>query len=121
MLFLAAAVISLEAVAATVFGVLEVIAINPDRVVVGAGGALLSLGYAALLVVVARGVARGRSWSRGPAVATQLLQGLLGTSFSGVTWPVGLALVSTAVVALVCLVVPSATAVFTRSAGPAGS
>ena len=119
MLFLAAAVISVEALAAAVFGVLEVLAIHPDRFVVGAGGALLSLGYAVLLVVVARGVALGRSWSRGPAVATQLLQGLLGTSFTGSTWLVGLALVVTAVVALVCVVVPAATAEFTRRGGTA--
>jgi hypothetical protein len=118
-LFLAAAVIGLEAAAALTFGLVEVTHIEPDRFVVGAGVALLMLGYAAGLVVLARGVALGRRWSRGPATATQILQGLLATSFSkGATLSIGLALALPALLVLVCLFLPSAGAVFAPEPGP---
>ena len=113
-MFLAAALISLEALAAVVFGVVTITRIDPERFIVGAGVTLLMLGYGAGLALVARGVARGRRWSRGPAVATQLLQGLLASGFTGATWQIGLALGIPAVVALVCLLLPAATIVFTR-------
>ena len=114
-LFLAAAIISIEALSAAAYALVAATTIRSSRLVVGAGVTLLMLGYAALLAAVARGVARGRRWSRGPAVATQLLQALLASSFaSGVTWKAGLALGVVALAALVCLLVPSATAVFTR-------
>ena len=113
-LFLAAAVLVAEAVVAVGYGILEATHIVAVRFVVGAGVSLLLLGYGALLAAVARGVARGRRWSRGPAVATQVLQGLLATSFTGPTRTVGWALGASALVVLVCLLVPSATAVFTK-------
>jgi hypothetical protein len=113
-LFLAAALIALEALAAVIFGVVTITRIEPGRFLVGAGVTLLMFGYGAGLALVARGVGRGRRWSRGPAVATQLLQGLLASSFTGPTWPIGLALGTPAVAALVCLLLPAATVVFTR-------
>jgi hypothetical protein len=114
-LFLAAAVLGLEALVAIVYGVLEAGQINAERIVVGAGVTLLMLGYGAALIAVSRGVALGRRWSRGPAVATQVLQLLLAFSFGrGATLPVGLALGATAVVVLGCLLTRAATAVFTE-------
>jgi hypothetical protein len=118
-LFLAAGLIGVEALVAVTFGVIAATQIDTDRFVVGAGVTLLMLGYCALLIAIARGVLRGRRWSRGPGVATQLLQGLLGYSFSaGETWWVGLVLGVTAVIVLICLLVPAATAVFTAEPPP---
>jgi hypothetical protein len=98
--------------------VAEVASIRSDRVIVGAGAAALLLGYGAFLATICRGVARGRRWSRGAGVATQLLQGLMAWSFrEGQTWWVGLLLGSSAILTLVCLLLPSATAVFTAESG----
>jgi hypothetical protein len=112
-LFLAAVIIGLEALVAVVFGVVSVAQVDPRRFVVGAGVALLMLAYGAFLAAISRGVARGARWSRGAALATQLLLALLGTSFlDGETSWVGVGLLTAAVVAAVCVLVPSATAVF---------
>ncbi|MET0695381.1 MAG: hypothetical protein ABWY56_15715 [Propionibacteriaceae bacterium] len=118
-LFLAAALIGVEALVAITFGVIEVTQIELGRFVVGAGVALLMLSYGAFLIAISRGVQKGRRWSRAPGVATQLLQGLLAYSFSaGETWWVGLILGVSAVAVLVCLLVPPATAVFTAEPLP---
>lgn len=112
-MFLAALLIAIEALGTFAFGVFEITQIDTSRLVVGAGVSLLALGYGAFLVVVCRDVRRGRRWSRGPAVATQLLQGLLAYSFcAGRTWSVGLVLGALALLTLVCLLTPAATAVF---------
>ena len=112
-MFLAAVVLLVEALAAGLFGLAEIPQIRVSRLVVGLGVALLMLAYAAGLVVLARAVAASRRWARGPVVATQLLQGLLAYSFaSGSTWWVALLLGSTALVVLVCVLTPAATAVF---------
>jgi hypothetical protein len=118
-LFLAAAVLGLEALVSVGYGLLEITHIVLARFIVGAGVTLLLVGYGVLLALVARGVALGRRWSRGPAVATQILQGLLATSFAtGPTRPVALALGATALVVLVCVLTPAATAVFTEEPPP---
>lgn len=112
-LFLASVVLAGEALASFLFGLVQIPQIRVSRLVVGAGVALLMLGYGASLLIVARGVALGRRWSRGPAVATQLLQGLLAFSFAaGQTWWVGLLLATAAVTVLGCLLSPPATLLF---------
>jgi hypothetical protein len=113
LLFLAAAVLGLEALACIAYGAVEATRIDSARIVVGAGVTLLMLGYGAALIAVSRGVALGRRWARGPAVSTQVLQLLLAFSFGqGATLPVGLALGAAAVVVLGCLLTPAATEVF---------
>jgi hypothetical protein len=113
-LFLAAAIIGVEALVAVVFGVMSIAQVDARRLVVGSGVAVLMLAYGAFLAAIARGVARGARWSRGAALATQLLLGLLGTSFlDGETSWIGVGLLVAAVVAGVCVLVPAATAVFT--------
>ncbi|HEX8511145.1 MAG TPA: hypothetical protein VF635_16820 [Propionibacteriaceae bacterium] len=113
-LFLAALVLAAEAFAAIVFALVEVVQINAARALVGAGVALLMLGLGVFLAAVARGVRSSRRWSRGPAVATQLLQLMIGFSFGGgSTWWVGMLLGGSAVVVLGCLLTPAATAAFT--------
>ena len=112
-LFLAAALIGLEALVAAGYGVIEASQTHRSRLVVGLGAAALLLGYGALLLAVARGAWRGCRWSRGPGVATQLIQVLLGWSLrQGESLVVALALVGVALVVLGCLLAPAATAVF---------
>jgi uncharacterized membrane protein (DUF2068 family) len=112
-LLVAAALLCLESLAALTFGVLEASQIRAVRAVMGVGVTVLMLGYGLLLAVVARGVARGRRWSRGLAVVTQLILLLLGYSFRQppTTWA-GLVMGLVALTVLVCLLVPSATRTF---------
>ena len=119
LLLVAAVLVGVEAIAALVFGVLEARSISPVRPVLGIGVTVIMLGYGLLLTLVARGVARGRRWSRGLAVVTQLILLLLGYSFRQppTTW-VGLLMGLVAVVALVCLLAPSSTRVFLAEDDP---
>jgi len=109
----AAALLALESIAALAFGVLEAVHIQAARAAMGVGVTLIMVGYGVLLAAVARGVARGRRWSRGLAVVTQLILLLLGYSFRQppTTWA-GLVMALVAFTALVCLLVPSATRAF---------
>jgi peptidoglycan/LPS O-acetylase OafA/YrhL len=112
-LLVAAALLGLESLAALTFGVLEASQIRPVRAVMGVGVTVIMLGYGVLLAVVARAVSRGRRWSRGLAVVTQLILLLLGYSFRQppTTWA-GLVMALVALTVLVCLLVPSATRTF---------
>jgi len=105
--------LGLESLAALTFGVLEASQIRPVRAVMGVGVTVIMLGYGVLLAVVARAVGRGRRWSRGLAVVTQLILLLLGYSFRQppTTWA-GLVMGLVALTVLVCLLVPSATRTF---------
>ena len=112
-LLVAAGLLLLQSLAALVFGVLEAAQIRPVRLVMGVGVTLIMLGYAVLLAVVARGVARGRRWSRGLAVVTQLILLLLGYSFrQPPTTLAGSAMAVVALAALVCLLLPASTRAF---------
>lgn len=102
-----------EALAALVFGVLEIGQIRTSRAVVGVGVAAVMIGYGLVLGAVARGVLRGRRWSRGPAVATQLILLPIAWSFRAApTTVVGLVIGAVAVAVLVGLLHPRSTAVF---------
>jgi len=112
-LVLAGVLLLVEAAAAFVFGVLEIGQIRSVRAVVGVGVAVVMLSYGVLLAAVARGVLRGRRWSRGPAVATQLILLPIAWSFRAaptttVAWTLGLV----AAAVLVGLLHPRATEVF---------
>ncbi|MDN5770206.1 MAG: hypothetical protein L0H24_04845, partial [Microlunatus sp.] len=90
------------------YGVLELVSTRASREVVGSGTGIVLLGYAALLMGAARGVFLGRRWSRGPAVATQLIQLPIGWSFrGGGTWWFAALLVAASLTILVCLLLPS--------------
>ncbi len=82
-LLLAAVLIVIEALAALAFAVLEIGQVQMSRPGVGVGVAVLMGGFGLLLLVVARGVLRGRRWSRGPAVAMQLIILPVAWSFRG--------------------------------------
>jgi uncharacterized membrane protein (DUF2068 family) len=109
----AAALLALEGLAGLAYAVLEVGQIRMSRAEVGVGVAILMAGFGLLLLLVARGVFRGRRWSRGPAVVTQLILLPLAWSFKGggTTW-VSAALAALAIAVLVGLLHPRSTAVF---------
>ena len=112
-LLLAAVLLGVEALAALVFGGIALTQIRISRAEVGAGVAIWMLGYGVLLLVLARGVFRGRRWSRAPSAATQLI--LLPIAFSfrrePTTWVAG-AIAVVAVSTLVGLLHPRSTEVF---------
>lgn len=121
-LALAAGLLTVVGVAAAGYGVLELLATRASRAVVGSGAAIILLAYAVLLIAVARGVVRGRRWSRAPAIATQLIQLPVAWSFRGgeTTWFAAL-LGAVSVVVIVCLLLPSSTAIFTAEQDPPGA
>lgn len=92
---------------------LELIETRASRAVVGSGAGIILLAYAALLVVVARGVFAGRRWSRAPAIATQLIQLPIAWSFLGgaTTWFAAV-LAAVSLTVIVSLLLPSSTRVF---------
>ena len=112
-LLLAAVLIAIEALSALVFAVLEIGQVQMSRPGVGVGVAVLMGGFGLLLLVVARGVLRGRRWSRAPAVAMQLIVLPVAWSFRGgqTSW-VTYALGAVAIGALIGLLHPRSTEVF---------
>ena len=112
-LLLAGVLIGVEALTAIVFGVVALTQITVTRAGLGGGVAILMLIYGLLLVFVARGVLRGRRWSRGPAAATQLILLPIAWSFRGspTTW-VAVLIAVTAVVIIIGLLHPRSTEVF---------
>jgi hypothetical protein len=109
----AAVLLALEALLALAYAALEVGQIRMARAVVGVGVTILMAGFGLLLLLVARGVFLVRRWSRGPAVATQLILLPLAWSFVGgqTTW-VAVALAALAIAVLVGVLHPRSTAVF---------
>lgn len=112
-LTLAAALLAVIGAASGVYGVLELIETRASRAVVGSGAAIILLGYATLLFAAARGVARGRRWSRAPAIATQLIQLPIAWSFLGgqTSWFAYL-LGAMSLTIVVCLLLPTSTQAF---------
>jgi hypothetical protein len=113
----AAALLALEGLVGFGYAAISVGQIRMSRAAVGVGVAILMAAFGGLLLLVARGVFLGRRWSRGPAVATQLILLPIAWSFRGgiTTW-VSVALALVAIVVLVGLLHPRSTAVFV---GPA--
>jgi hypothetical protein len=111
-LLLAGALLAGESLAALVYGIAEIGQIRPNRAVVGVGVAAVMLALGLVLAAVARGVLRMRRWSRGPAVATQLILLPIGWSFRGAptSW-VAVVIIAFAVGVLVALLHPRSTEV----------
>ena len=109
----AAVLLALEALIALGYAALEIGQIQITRAAVGVGVTILMACFGLCLLVVARSVFRGRRWSRGPAVATQLILLPLALSFAGggTTW-VSVVLAVLAVTVLVGVLHPRSTAVF---------
>jgi len=110
---MAAALLALEALIGLGYAAIEVGQVRMSRAAVGVGVAILMAGFGLLLLVVARGVFRGRRWSRGPAVATQLILLPIAWSFrGGVTTWVSVALAVLAIAVLIGVLHPRSTAIF---------
>jgi hypothetical protein len=109
----AAALLALEALIGLGYAALEVGQVRITRAALGVGVAILMAGFGLLLLAVARGVFRGKRWSRGPAVATQLILLPIAWGFrGGVTTWVSVALAVLAIAVLVGVLHPRSTAVF---------
>ncbi len=115
-LLVAAALLGVEALAALVFGGIALSQVRISRAEVGVGVAIWMLGYGILLLAIARGVFRGRRWSRAPAVATQLILLPIAFSFRGTptTWVAG-AIAVVAVATLIGVLHPRSTEIFVGS------
>jgi uncharacterized membrane protein (DUF2068 family) len=113
----AAALLALEGLVGFGYAAISVEQIRMSRAAVGVGVTILMAAFGLLLLLVARGVFRGRRWSRGPAVVTQLILLPLAWSFKGgvTTW-VSVVLAVVAITFLVGVLHPRSTAVFV---GPA--
>ncbi|HET9778982.1 MAG TPA: hypothetical protein VFP81_06830 [Propionibacteriaceae bacterium] len=118
---MAAAVLALEAVIALGYAVLEIGQVRMTRAAVGVGVTILMAAFGLLLLVVARGVFLGKRWSRGPAVATQLILLPIAWSFKGgsTTW-VSVVLAALAIAVWVGVLHPRSTAVFVPPAANRG-
>ena len=105
-----AVLVGLEGLALVALGVLEFAHLRSGRVTLAVTTTLFFVLMGVGLLACARGLARVRSWARGPVVAVQLIALLLSFSFwGGQTKPgaVGLGLASVAV--LVGLLHPAST------------
>ena len=112
--------VAAEGVAALVFGLLQIGGVQPGRAMVGVGVAIVMLAYAALLMATARGLWRGRRWSRAPTVVTQLILLPVALSFrgGGTDW-VSVVITAVAIPALVAVLLPRSTRYLVPDAGGA--
>ena len=101
---LASAVVAGEGLVVAVLGIVEAITISDDRLTLGLTTAAFLLLYGGALLLVARGLFRTSTWSRGPAVFAQLIQlGVAWSFWGGSTTAVSVVLGIAAVVVLVAL------------------
>jgi len=99
---LAAGVVAAEGVVLVVLGIAEALTIQSSRLVLGLTTTAFFVLYGGGLLIVARGLWRASTWSRGPAVFAQLIQLLVAYSFwGGSTRAVAVALALAAVGVLV--------------------
>lgn len=102
--------VALEAAALSVFAAVDLFTINSDRLVLGATNAVFFCGYAIGLGLCAGGLARLRSWCRGPIVLTQVIQLGIAWSFASreTAW-LTIVLAVPALVTLIAVLAPSTT------------
>ena len=113
-LWVAAAVMWIEALAVIGYGVLIITNMTNVSSGVGFGVGGMLIAWGAALGLVGRGVALARHWARGPAVALQLLHLPLAWGFRGSIGWLSAALFVSAALVLVCLFLPASTAIFTE-------
>lgn len=118
----AGVLLALVGVAALVMGVAVTISTVPSHPIVGIGSGLFLAAYGIGLGLVSRGLWRTRRWSRGPAIATQVLHLPVAWSFlGGHTQLIGVAVGAVALIIIGCLVSPPATRALTAVGGNAGA
>lgn len=102
-----AAWFAVMALVAFVLGVVEAAATQRDRAVVGVGGALILIGYAAFLGWIAQGLWRARPRAHAASLAVALVHLPVAWSFAdGSTWWIAALLATGSVVTLVIGVLP---------------
>ncbi|MEG9226502.1 hypothetical protein [Aeromicrobium sp. Sec7.5] len=127
LLTVAAAVVTVEALAVIALAVADLGSINGERVAVGVGVAVFFLLYGGTQLVAAVLLLRGRHGARGPIVMTQLLQLLIAWSLRNVDGdvlavrylPLGAGLA--ALVVLVCVLAPPVNRAIVERAASEGS
>ena len=114
----AAALLALEALIALAYAAVEIGQVEMTRAALGIGVTILMACFGLLLLLVARGVFLGNRWSRGPAVATQLILLPIAWSFRGgaTTWA-AIILAALAIAVLVGVLHPRSTAIFVSPPG----
>ena len=114
----AAALLALEALIALAYAAVEIGQVEMTRAALGIGVTILMACFGLLLLLVARGVFLGKRWSRGPAVATQLILLPIAWSFRGgaTTWA-GIILAALAIAVLIGVLHPRSTAIFVSPPG----
>ena len=114
----AAALLALEALIALAYAAVEIGQVQMTRAALGIGVTILMACFGLLLLLVARGVFLGKRWSRGPAVATQLILLPIAWSFRGgaTTWA-AIILAALAIAVLVGVLHPRSTAIFVSPPG----
>ncbi|MFF0743852.1 hypothetical protein ACFYVL_26005 [Streptomyces sp. NPDC004111] len=124
----AAALVALEGLALVLVGVsMLVMGLfgDPDRPEQAEMGGLTLIALAVLPLLAANGLRLRRSWSRGPAVITQLMAlpvaYTLLTTDAGWAIPSGIVLAATAVVSLVLLLNPAVVDALGIKRGPRGA
>jgi len=114
----AAALLAFEALIALAYAAVEIGQVQMTRAALGIGVTILMACFGLLLLLVARGVFLGKRWSRGPAVATQLILLPIAWSFRGgaTTWA-AIILAALAIAVLVGVLHPRSTAIFVSPPG----
>jgi hypothetical protein len=113
----AAGLVLLEGLLLVVFGVIEVVSLDGDRLTMGITVTLFFVAFGALLVVCAWGLNRLRPFARGPVLLTQLIGlGLAWNFRDGSTLPVAIGLVVVAAVVLAGLLNPRSIEALERAA-----
>jgi uncharacterized membrane protein len=97
-LTVAASLVAIEGLVLVALAVVEIADLDADRRAMGLSTAGFFAAYGALLMVAAWGLRRRASWSRGPALITQLI-------WLGLAWNVREHVVAAVVLAVVALVV----------------
>ncbi|MFI7063427.1 hypothetical protein ACIBL3_20760 [Kribbella sp. NPDC050124] len=101
---LAAAVVAAEGLVLVVLGIAEALTIQGPRVFMGLTTTAFFVLYGVGLGLIARGLSRASTWSRGPAVFAQLIQLLMAYSFwGGGTKPIAVALALAALGVLIAI------------------
>ena len=107
-LLVAACLVAVEALLLVLQGILELLALDDARVVMGATTAMFFLLYGPALGYCAWALTQLKSWARAPVVVAQLIQLLVAWSFvGGATTPVAIALGVFGVLVLVGLFHPA--------------
>lgn len=112
-LWVAAGVLWLEAIAVLLYGVLILTNMSRVSLGVGVGVGIMLIAWAVALGFVGRGVALVRQWSRGPAVALQLLHLPIAYGFRHSVGWLSAGLFLTAAIVLVAVFLPASTVAFT--------